>query len=132
MVNSTYISNFNYLRVCNMNDTAQNKTEKSSPKDQVKGKKRDRSASERSLLKAAEDVFSKHGFKGATTRMIAKKAGVNESLIGRYFDGKMGLLIAIMERYVLEDDIHTRLTYPPQETLTEELLGFSKFKFDRD
>lgn len=115
-----------------MNDTAQNKTEKSSPKDQVKGKKRDRSASERSLLKAAEDVFSKHGFKGATTRMIAKKAGVNESLIGRYFDGKMGLLIAIIERYVLEDDIHTNLTYPAQATLEAELLGFAKFKYELD
>lgn len=115
-----------------MNDTDQNKTEKSSPKDQAKGKKRDRSASERSLLKAAEEVFSKHGFKGATTRMIAKKAGVNESLIGRYFDGKMGLLIAIIERYVLDDDVHTNLTYPSQPTLEAELLGFAKFKYDLD
>lgn len=115
-----------------MNETSQNKTEKSTPKDQIKGKKRDRSASERSLLKAAEEVFSKHGFKGATTRMIAKKAGVNESLIGRYFDGKMGLLIAIIERYVLEDDVHTRLTYPAQETLEAELLGFAKFKYELD
>lgn len=115
-----------------MNDTTQNKTDKSAPKDQAKGKKRDRSASERSLLKAAEDVFSKHGFKGATTRMIAKKAGVNESLIGRYFDGKMGLLIAIIERYVVEDDVHTRLTYPAQTTLEAELLGFAKFKYELD
>jgi len=115
-----------------MNETSQIKTDKNATKDQAKGKKRDRSASERSLLKAAEEVFSKHGFKGATTRMIAKKAGVNESLIGRYFDGKMGLLIAIIERYVLDDDIHTKLTYPPQPTLEAELLGFAKFKYDLD
>lgn len=115
-----------------MNETAQNKTDKSATKDQTKGKKRDRSASERSLLKAAEDVFSKHGFKGATTRMIAKKAGVNESLIGRYFDGKMGLLVAIIERYVLDEDIHNKLTYPAQETLEAELLGFAKFKYELD
>lgn len=115
-----------------MNDTSQNRTDKSPSKEPIKGKKRDRSASEGSLLKAAEEVFSKHGFKGATTRMIAKKAGVNESLIGRYFDGKMGLLVAIIERYVLEEDVHTRLTYPPQETLEAELLGFAKFKYELD
>lgn len=119
-----------------MNETSQIKTDKSASKDQVKdqskAKKRDRSASERSLLKAAEEVFSKHGFKGATTRMIAKKAGVNESLIGRYFEGKMGLLVAIIERYVLEEDVHTKLTYPPQETLEAELLGFAKFKYELD
>ncbi|MBS1970697.1 MAG: TetR/AcrR family transcriptional regulator [Bdellovibrionales bacterium] len=115
-----------------MNETSQIKTDKSASKDPAKGKKRDRSASERSLLKAAEEVFSKHGFKGATTRMIAKKAGVNESLIGRYFEGKMGLLVAIIERYVLEEDVHTKLTYPPQETLEAELLGFAKFKYELD
>jgi len=115
-----------------MNETTHNKTDKSTIKDQAKGKKRDRSASERSLLKAAEEVFSKHGFKGATTRMIAKKAGVNESLIGRYFEGKMGLLIAIIERYVLDDDAHTKLTYPAQPTLEAELLGYAKFKYDLD
>lgn len=115
-----------------MNDTSQVKTDKKNLKDATKGKKRDRSASESSLLKAAEEVFSKHGFKGATTRMIAKKAGVNESLIGRYFEGKMGLLIAIIERYILEEDVHTKLTYPPQETLEAELLGFAKFKYELD
>ncbi len=119
-----------------MNEKSQIKMNKSTSKDQTKDqsktKKRDRSASERSLLKAAEEVFSKHGFKGATTRMIAKKAGVNESLIGRYFEGKMGLLVAIIERYVLEEDVHTKLTYPPQESLEAELLGFAKFKYELD
>ncbi|WP_413288131.1 TetR/AcrR family transcriptional regulator [Bdellovibrio sp. HCB337] len=115
-----------------MNETSQNKTAKSPEKDPVKGKKRDRSASEGKLLKAAEDVFSKHGFKGATTRMIAKKAGINESLIGRYFDGKMGLLVAIIENYVTVEGAHPKLTYPAQATLTDEILAYAQFKFDRD
>ncbi|HEY1080478.1 MAG TPA: TetR/AcrR family transcriptional regulator, partial [Bdellovibrio sp.] len=44
---------------------------------QVKCKKRDRSASEERLLNAGREIFSKHGFDGATTKMIAKKADVN-------------------------------------------------------
>ena len=87
---------------------------------QVKGKKRDRSASEERLLNAGREIFSKHGFDGATTKMIAKKADVNESLIARYFDGKEGLLIAIIESF-LHEMIFRELPYPPQETLAQEL-----------
>lgn len=115
-----------------MDDTSLSKTPKTQDKDPAKGKKRDRSASEAKLLKAAEDVFSKHGFKGATTRMIAKKAGINESLIGRYFDGKMGLLVAIIENYVLVEGAHPKLPYPPQPSLTEEITAYARFKFERD
>lgn len=115
-----------------MNEMSQNKTSIVRVKDPTKGKKRDRLASEAKLLKAAEDVFSKYGFKGATTRMIAKKAGINESLIGRYFDGKMGLLVAIIENYVLVEGGQPKLNYPPQNNLVDELLGFARYKFDRD
>jgi AcrR family transcriptional regulator len=108
-----------------MSDTSQIKT----LTGRVKTKKRDRSASEERLLKASEEIFSKFGFKGATTRMIAKKADVNESLIGRYFDGKMGLLFALIEKHV--DTFHSEdLPYPAQGTLTAELTKFIDFKFD--
>ena len=115
-----------------MNDTPQIKTSKTKDKESTATKKRDRGASEARLVKAAEDVFSKHGFKASTTRMIAKKAGVNESLIGRYFDGKMGLLLAIIEHHINSEGDFLKLSYPPQATLTDELLCFAKFKFDRD
>jgi len=114
-----------------MSDTSQKKTEKSSHKEKDKSKKRDRLASEERLLKAAEDIFSKFGFKAATTRLIAKKAGINESLIGRYFEGKVGLLLAIIQKHVSE--FHNQsLTYPPQETLAEEIQAFIGQRFDRN
>ncbi|WP_413580508.1 TetR/AcrR family transcriptional regulator [Bdellovibrio sp. HCB288] len=93
-----------------------------------KTKKRDRSASEERLLQAAEDIFSKHGFKGATTRMIADKAKINESLIGRYFDGKMGLLIALIESHLKEHKI-IDLPYAPQPTAHEELRALVDYMF---
>jgi len=51
------------------------------------------------LLKAALDVFAKDGYDAATTRKIAKRAGVNESLIHRYFDSKLGLFLAVKNQY---------------------------------
>lgn len=115
-----------------MNEISHHNTTQSLNKESSKAKKRDRLASEAKLLKAAEEIFSKQGFKGATTRMIAKKAGINESLIGRYFDGKMGLLVAIIENYIQNERGHEKLTYPPQASLVEELLGFARWKFDHD
>ncbi len=103
-----------------MDETSQQKTGTHTTAPRTRLKKRDRSASEERLLNAAEDIFSKHGFKGATTRMIAEKAKLNESLIGRYFDGKMGLLFALIERH-MEDVPMDILPYPPQATAREEL-----------
>lgn len=89
----------------------------------TKTKNKDRLATEERLLLAAEQIFSKHGFKGATTRMIAKKADVNVALIARYFDGKFGLMIKLVEKKATSSR-YTELTYPPQETLTEECTTF--------
>lgn len=104
-----------------MDEASQQKTGSNTNSSRTRPKKRDRSASEERLLKAAEEIFSKHGFKGATTRMIADKAKVNESLIGRYFDGKMGLLVTLIENHI-EEDLNKVLPYPPQPTAREELL----------
>jgi AcrR family transcriptional regulator len=48
------------------------------------------------LLEAGVDVFGKHGFDAATTRMIAKKADVNIAAIPYYFSGKEGLYHAVV------------------------------------
>jgi len=43
------------------------------------------------LLEAAVDVFGRHGFEAATTRAIAREAGVNIAAIPYYYSGKEGL-----------------------------------------
>jgi len=45
------------------------------------------------ILNAAVKVFAKKGFNGATTREIAKEAGVAEGTIFRYFKTKKDLLL---------------------------------------
>ena len=44
------------------------------------------------ILNAAVQVFSQHGFRGSTTRRIADAASVNEVTIFRYFGSKDALL----------------------------------------
>ena len=54
------------------------------------------------LLEAAIDVFGRHGFDSATTRMIAKAANVNIAAIPYYFGGKGGLYQAVIEYIVAQ------------------------------
>ena len=44
------------------------------------------------ILEAAERLFSEHGFKGASVRLIAKEADVNIAMISYYFGSKEKLL----------------------------------------
>ncbi|MEO8334843.1 MAG: TetR/AcrR family transcriptional regulator [bacterium] len=48
------------------------------------------------ILEAAGRVYSKHGFRGATTRLIASEAGVNEVTLFRTFGSKSALLEAVL------------------------------------
>jgi len=50
------------------------------------------------ILDAAAAVFAEKGFHRATTKDIAKTAGVSEGTIYNYFDSKADLLIGIMTR----------------------------------
>ena len=50
------------------------------------------------ILNAAATVFAEKGFHRATTKEIARAAGVSEGTIYNYFDSKADLLIGIMTR----------------------------------
>lgn len=52
----------------------------------------------RQLLAAATRVFARRGFHGATTKAIAREAGVAEALIYRYFPSKDALFATAVER----------------------------------
>jgi AcrR family transcriptional regulator len=55
------------------------------------------------ILEAARRVYAKHGFRGATTRLIAIEAGVNEVTLFRTFGSKSALLEAVLEQYSKAD-----------------------------
>jgi AcrR family transcriptional regulator len=49
------------------------------------------------LLDAAEELFAEHGYEGTSTRMLAKKAGVNVAMVSYYFGSKEKLFEALVE-----------------------------------
>src|ERR1700692_4091007 len=50
------------------------------------------------LLDAAAQTFARDGIRGATTREIAREAGVNEVTLFRHFKSKQQLLRAVLQR----------------------------------
>lgn len=52
------------------------------------------------ILEAAARVYAKHGFRGATTRLIALEAGVNEVTLFRTFGSKGALLESVLMQHV--------------------------------
>lgn len=74
------------------------------------------------ILEAAGRVYAKHGFRGATTRLIAAEAGVNEVTLFRTFGSKGALLEAVLEQRDAFGEI-SALPDPPQNP-EEELTGW--------
>ncbi|MEJ8475897.1 TetR/AcrR family transcriptional regulator [Roseibium algae] len=56
-----------------------------------------RAENERLILAAAEIVFADYGFKGATTGMIADKAGIPKANLHYYFPTKLALYRQVVE-----------------------------------
>jgi AcrR family transcriptional regulator len=52
------------------------------------------------LLTAAQELFAERGFDRVTTREIAERAGVDATLIARYFGSKTGIYLAAIRAEV--------------------------------
>lgn len=59
------------------------------------------SEKEKDIVKAAEDVFAELGFSGATTAELAKRAGVTERTLFKYFSSKMDLYRRVLSGLLL-------------------------------
>jgi AcrR family transcriptional regulator len=64
--------------------------------------RRRRGEPRRLLIEAARDVFNDRGYSGASTREIADRAGVSETLMFRYFGNKAGLFSEAMVQPFVE------------------------------
>jgi AcrR family transcriptional regulator len=86
--------------------------------------KHDKERRQRSLMEAATAVFAEHGYDAATTREVAERAGCSEGLIHRYFGGKRGLLLAVMESKAGEVVEGLRGALSDRDTLEQEIEQF--------
>jgi len=57
-----------------------------------------RAGNERLILNAAEFIFARHGFRGATMQMIADEAGLPKANLHYYFASKEALYREVVER----------------------------------
>lgn len=92
---------------------------------------RDRATTEGRLKEAAIEVWSQQGFDGSSVKEIAEAADANVSLINRYFGGKEGLLLTILNDMIVQKQEGT-LDYPPQETLETEVFEYLKHRYRAD
>jgi AcrR family transcriptional regulator len=72
------------------------------------------------LLRAAVTVFAETGTRGATTRRIAREAGVNEVTLFRHFKSKDDLLAAALEAFARQA---VRRALPDRPVDPERELG---------
>ena len=86
----------------------------------VRGK-HGRQVRQRALLEAANQVFAEKGYDCATTREVAERANCSEGLIHRYFGGKHGLLVAILEQKGTDLTGTLAESMPEQPTLELEI-----------
>lgn len=77
----------------------------------------------RQICEAAASVFQREGFRRATMDDIAAAAGVSRKTIYNYFENKIGLIGAVIERDVKRRVEKARdsldLTLPPEQLIVE-------------
>lgn len=90
---------------------------------------RDRAGKQKALISAATSLFARRGYEATTTREIAARAGCAEGLIHRYFGGKSGLLLNIVNLHVTEDRA-TTIESPVCPTLEAEIRKLMDWQLD--
>lgn len=78
------------------------------------------------ILQTAVQLFSEKGFKGTTTKEIARAAGVSEAMVFRHFDTKDDLYGAILHSKGCRDGIH-RFPWETNETLQKAVAEKDDF-----
>lgn len=94
-------------------------------------RKRNKEATMELIKKTSIDIFSKNGFDNATTKTIALKCRVAESLILKHFKSKQGLLNSITEDFIETITCAKQnLDYEPQDNLVLELQHYAVNTFE--
>lgn len=78
------------------------------------------------ILQSTIQLIRERGFKGTTTREIAKKAGVNEITLFRHFNNKKGIVKAAFDKVSYVPSLSTAINEKVVWDLEQDLLMFSK------
>ena len=75
-------------------------------KTETNDKARDADRTRQAILHAAQQIFTEKGFAEAGVRDITARAGVNQSLVSRYFGGKLKLFEAALDNGRANIQVH--------------------------
>jgi AcrR family transcriptional regulator len=92
---------------------------------------RDRAAKEQALLEAATKLFARQGYEVTTTREIAASAGCAEGLIHRYFSGKAGLLLTMIQNRASAQVEDLNLRMPLASKFNDEFFRLVDWELER-
>jgi AcrR family transcriptional regulator len=79
-------------------------------------------ARRREILRAADELFSTHGFRGASLNQIAAAAGITDAGLLHHFPSKEHLLIELLQQRDEEDVGRVTAEVDQHETLPEALV----------
>jgi len=96
-----------------------------------KRRKRDRQGREKALLAAATRLFAAQGYEATTTREIAAAARCAEGLIHRYFQGKAGLLGAMVKAELSRNGCDRLDEHVPAPRFEDEILRLVHWEVER-
>ena len=95
----------------------------------VKKTSRIQQRNRRLILDAALEVFSQHGFRGATLDQIAAEAGLSKPNILYYFEGKEQIHVTLLNN-LMETWLDPLVALDPDGEPVQELLDYVQRKLD--
>lgn len=99
------------------------------PNDPEKKPSRIQKRNRRVILDAALEVFSSHGFRGATLDLIAAQAGLSKPNILYYFDGKEDIHVTLLSQ-LMETWLDPLVELDPDGDPVTEILDYVQRKLD--
>lgn len=89
-------------------------------------KSREDSRTAQRILKAAEALFSEHGYDGASMNAIAKRAGVSKANVFHHFPTKNGLYLAVLSHCCSRGDELVQALDSSEGNVVERLRTFAR------
>jgi len=83
----------------------------------------------RAILDAALEVFSRHGYRGATLDQIAAEAGLSKPNILYYFEGKEDIHVTLLS-HLMDTWLDPLVALDPQGDPQAEILSYVQRKLD--
>ncbi|MER3554661.1 MAG: TetR family transcriptional regulator [Meiothermus sp.] len=77
------------------------------------------------ILSAALQVFSEEGFDSASMDRIAERANASKRTVYNHFPSKEELFVAVLEKFVREQQALKQIRYDPKRSLESQLSDFA-------